>query len=137
MEFLFCGLFIVPVKFLIVLSYSIIAYVFIKSYFYFNKIDDFTKMSPFTYKMIWLIVWIWAKLVLFLFNIYYIKEEEIKIDPKKYPKLKVIEDIDVKETIMISNHISFLDFVPYLSKYDIASMGRSNIKKLPLIGWGA
>lgn len=74
---------------------------------------------------------IFCTLILWVFGIK-IKNKKIKVDPKKYPKLKFV-DYD-KPSIICSNHVSPFDILVYMSQGEMSFISKAAVKKIPFVG---
>lgn len=65
-----------------------------------------------------------ARICLFVLGVFYIKNEKIKLNLKNYPKLK--ESYEPCR-IIISNHVSFIDIVFYMSQISTSFISKAEV----------
>jgi 1-acyl-sn-glycerol-3-phosphate acyltransferase len=78
--------------------------------------------------------------VVFFLGYRNIKKENIKVDMSKYKNLKIIDpkDPEHKVTLVVSNHITFMDILFNMSHtYETSFMSKSGVRNFPLIGFYA
>lgn len=73
-----------------------------------------------------------TRMMLLSCGILWIKKRVIKVDPKKYPKLKFLEK--KKSKIICSNHASFLDILVLFTQDDCCFISKKSIASYPVMG---
>ena len=77
------------------------------------------------------IIKVFSRMMLFACGIFWINKKSIKIDPKKYPKLKIINK---KSKIICANHTSFVDIIILGYLTDISFIGKKAAADYPIVG---
>lgn len=61
-----------------------------------------------------------------------VRREKVKVDITKYPKLKKVTDEPCR--IYVTNHVSFLDIMTYVSQMPTSFIAKKEVANLPFMG---
>lgn len=133
-------IFFVPWRFALILLDIIFFGLLIKFFAFIFKVKDVSNdHNPTFRKIVGTTSW-WAPNILLFFLCLFRTKRRIRLSPSKYPKLSFIDEEQAKREsktpipISISNHVTWIDIIYFMSAHAPGFMSKASIAKVPLVG---
>jgi 1-acyl-sn-glycerol-3-phosphate acyltransferase len=131
---MFCGLVLLPIRFVFALSSIVLAATILKVLSIFFKIKNFQdpqpemfiRISKYTLRIL-------GRVILFCWGYYRISHKVKKLDPSQLSYFNVIED--AKHATIVCNHTAFIDiFLFFCQERPVSFISNQAVQNYPLVG---
>ena len=137
-EFIFVGIFIAPLKIFLVVSAALLGFLCNKLLTKIYGIEDIEKEQPVGFaRLSWMVNRAVTSVILFSFG-FRVRHYMRHFDSEKYPRLQQVAETGRNTTVLISNHVSWVDIVYFMSSnYRICFISKSGVRDYPVVGFYA